>query len=66
MLIFTFRPEFVTPWGGKSYCSQMTVNRLSKGDHLKADEFLSKAIEVLEQCGADGWVGKYKKLAAHI
>ncbi len=32
-----------------------------KGDRLKAREILGKAIEVLKECGADGWVEKYEK-----
>jgi len=32
-----------------------------KGDRLKAQENLGKAIEILKECGADGWVEKYKK-----
>jgi len=32
-----------------------------KGDRLKAQENLGKAIEILKECGADGWVEKYEK-----
>ena len=32
-----------------------------KGDLPKAKENLSKAIEIFRECGADGWVEKYKK-----
>jgi tetratricopeptide (TPR) repeat protein len=32
-----------------------------KGDQSRAKESLSKAIEVLRECGADGWVEKYEK-----
>jgi tetratricopeptide (TPR) repeat protein len=32
-----------------------------KGDRLKAQENLGKAIEILKGCGADGWVEKYEK-----
>ena len=32
-----------------------------KGDQLKAKENLNKAIEILRECGADGWVEKYEK-----
>ena len=31
-----------------------------KGDRLKAQENLGKAIEILKGCGADGWVSKYE------
>ena len=32
-----------------------------KGDRLRARENLGKAIEILKECGADGWVSKYEK-----
>ena len=32
-----------------------------KGDQSKARENLNKAIEILRECGADGWVEKYEK-----
>ncbi len=35
-----------------------------KGDRLKAQENLGKAIEILKECGADGWVEKYEKVLA--
>jgi hypothetical protein len=31
------------------------------GDQSKAKETLGKAIEIFKECGADGWVEKYKK-----
>jgi len=34
---------------------------IRKGDKLKAQENLGKAIDILKECGADGWVEKYKK-----
>jgi predicted ATPase/class 3 adenylate cyclase len=33
-LIFTYRPEFVHTWGGKSYHSQVNLNRLSNRESL--------------------------------
>ncbi|UCE54768.1 MAG: AAA family ATPase [Desulfobacterales bacterium] len=33
-LIFTFRPEFVHTWGGRSYHSQVNLNRLSNRESL--------------------------------
>ena len=33
-MIFTYRPEFVHAWGGKSYHSQITLNRLSNRESL--------------------------------
>ncbi len=37
-----------------------------KKDQLKAKENLNKAIEILKECGADGWVEKYEKELAAI
>ncbi len=37
-----------------------------KGDRLKAQETLDKAIEILKECGADGWVDKYEEELATI
>jgi predicted ATPase/class 3 adenylate cyclase len=35
LLIFTYRPEFVHSWAGRSYHSQITLNRLSSRDSIK-------------------------------
>ena len=32
----------------------------------KAKEYLSKAIDIFKECGADGWVGKYEKELATL
>jgi len=37
-----------------------------KCDKLKAQENLGKAIEILKECGADGWVEKYEKELAKL
>jgi len=34
---------------------------LGKRDGLKARENLGKAIEILKECGANGWVEKYER-----
>jgi len=34
LLIFTYRPEFVHTWGGKSYHNQITLNRLSNRESI--------------------------------
>jgi class 3 adenylate cyclase/tetratricopeptide (TPR) repeat protein len=34
ILIFTYRPEFVHTWGGRSYHSQLNLNRLSNRESL--------------------------------
>jgi tetratricopeptide (TPR) repeat protein len=40
LMIFTYRPEFVHTWGGKSYHGQLTLNRLSNRESLKMATFL--------------------------
>jgi flagellin-specific chaperone FliS len=37
-----------------------------KGDRSKAQENLSKAIEIFKECGADGWVEKAEKELASL
>jgi tetratricopeptide (TPR) repeat protein len=37
-----------------------------KGDRLKARENLGEALEILKECGADGWVEKYEKELATL
>jgi tetratricopeptide (TPR) repeat protein len=37
-----------------------------KGDRFKTQENLGKAIEILKECGADGWVEKYEKELATL
>jgi tetratricopeptide (TPR) repeat protein len=34
LIIFTYRPEFVHTWGGKSFHTQITLNRLSNRESL--------------------------------
>ena len=51
LMIFTYRPEFVHTWGGKSYHSQVTLNRLSNREslamatHLLGTEQIESALE---------------------
>jgi class 3 adenylate cyclase/tetratricopeptide (TPR) repeat protein len=45
---------------GKDYGLYADLFR-RKGDRSKARENLGKAIEILKECGADGWVEKYEK-----
>jgi predicted ATPase len=45
---------------GKDYALYADLFK-RKGDKLKAQENLGKAIEILKECGADGWVEKYQK-----
>jgi len=52
-LIFTFRPEFVHTWGGRSYHSQVNLNRLSNREslavvaHLLGTEGIDRDLEEL-------------------
>jgi tetratricopeptide (TPR) repeat protein len=50
---------------GKDYALYADLFK-RKGDRLKAQENLDKAIEILKECGADGWVGKYEKELAAL
>ena len=51
LLIFTYRPEFVHTWGGKSYHSQINLNRLSNREslamvsHLLSTENIESGLE---------------------
>jgi len=51
LLIFTYRPEFVHTWGGRSYHNQVNLNRLSNREslmmvsHLLATGELDKGLE---------------------
>ena len=53
LMIFTYRPEFVHTWGGRSYHSQLNLNRLSNREslamvtHLLGTEEFDKDIEQL-------------------
>ena len=52
-LIFTYRPEFIHTWGGRSYHSQVNLNRLSTREalmmvsHLLSTDEFDKKIEQL-------------------
>jgi tetratricopeptide (TPR) repeat protein len=50
---------------GKAYALYGEFSR-RKGDRLKSQENLGKAIEILKECGADVWVEKYEKELALI
>jgi len=42
LLIFTFRSNYMPPWGGKSYYNQITLNRLS---HRESREVISSILD---------------------
>ena len=46
LLIFTYRPEFVHTWGGRSYHSQVTLNRLSNRESLAMLTYLLGTEEI--------------------
>jgi len=50
---------------GKDYALYAELFK-RKGDQSKASENLNKAIEILKECGADGWVEKYEKELAAL
>jgi class 3 adenylate cyclase/tetratricopeptide (TPR) repeat protein len=50
---------------GKDYALYAELFK-RKGDRLKAQENLGRAIEILKECGADGWVAKYEKELATL
>jgi predicted ATPase/class 3 adenylate cyclase len=50
---------------GKDYALYADLFK-RKGDRLKTQENLGKAIEILKECGADGWIEKYEKELATL
>jgi class 3 adenylate cyclase/tetratricopeptide (TPR) repeat protein len=48
MLIFTYRPEFVQSWGGRSHHNQLTLKRLSKRQSILMVAHLLGAREIEE------------------
>jgi class 3 adenylate cyclase/tetratricopeptide (TPR) repeat protein len=50
---------------GRDYALYAELLR-KKGDQSKAKENFKKAIGILEECGADGWVKKYEKQLATL
>jgi len=46
LMIFTYRPEFMHAWGGKSYHSQVNLNRLSNRETLAMVAYLLGTEEI--------------------
>ncbi|MGD8983291.1 MAG: adenylate/guanylate cyclase domain-containing protein [Desulfobacteraceae bacterium] len=46
LMVFTYRPEFVHTWGGKSYHSQVNLNRLSNRESLAMVSYLLGTEEI--------------------
>ena len=59
-IIFTYRPEFLHTWGGKSFHNQLTLNRLSNRESLAMvnyildTENIDKVLEELILTNAEG------------
>jgi len=45
-LVFTYRPEFVHTWGGRSYHNQVNLNRLSNRESLRLTSHLLDTTEI--------------------
>ena len=55
-----------TMWSlGRGYASYAELFR-RRGDVMRAKQKLNKAIEILRECGADGWVKKYEEELASL
>ncbi|MFQ5916538.1 MAG: hypothetical protein ACE5I0_01865 [Candidatus Binatia bacterium] len=52
-------------WLGRTRAVYADLYR-REGKISKAKENLNKAIEILKECGADGWVEKYEKELAAL
>lgn len=50
---------------GKDYALYAELFK-RKGDRSKAKENLGKGVEILKECGADGWVWKFEKELAAL
>ena len=40
LMIFAYRPEFIPPWGGKSFHNQLTLQRISNRESLEMASYL--------------------------
>jgi len=60
IIIFTYRPEFLHTWGGKSFHNQLTLNRLSNRkslamvNYILDTENIDKDLEELILANTDG------------
>jgi len=50
-LLLTFRSNYIPPWGGRTYYSQITLNRLSNRESLTMMRALLDAEEISEDLG---------------
>jgi predicted ATPase len=51
LLLLTFRSNYLPPWGGKTYYSQITLNRLANRESLDMIHALLDAQEIAEDLG---------------
>jgi class 3 adenylate cyclase/tetratricopeptide (TPR) repeat protein len=47
-------------WIGRTHAIYAELYK-KETSHLKASDYLTKAIDIMNQCGADGWVERYEK-----
>jgi DNA modification methylase len=55
-----------TMWSLGGDCALYAELLSRKGDKSKAKENLAEAIDILKECGADGWVKKYEQELASL
>lgn len=60
-----FTPMRMDYWLARTYAVYADLYK-KEGDHSMAKENLNKAIDILKECGADGWVEKYEKELAAL
>ncbi len=51
LIIFTYRPEFIPSWGGKSFHNQLTLQRLSNRESLEMASYLLDTGEMEQSLG---------------
>jgi predicted ATPase/class 3 adenylate cyclase len=51
LLLLTFRSNYIPPWGGKTYYSQLTLNRLANSESLNMIHALLDVQETAEDLG---------------
>jgi len=52
LLLLTFRSNYIPPWGGKTYYSQITLNRLANRESLDMIRTLLETEEIAEDLGS--------------
>jgi class 3 adenylate cyclase/tetratricopeptide (TPR) repeat protein len=58
--------RYGTRWSlGQDHAALSELHQ-KKGDHASARHHLKRAIEIMQECGADGWVERYQKTLSEI